>query len=188
LIIQADKANYSIANDCSEISSHKKMAARLPAVDSLTKEEKYHLLLQQAAALIENETDLIASLANISALVHEIFRFHWTGFYLVKESNGKAELVLGPFQGPVACTRIAFGKGVCGTAWKEHKIIRVDDVNKFPGHIACSIHSKSEIVVPVFKNGRLLMVLDIDSDQFNHFDETDEKFLCRLAELISKIL
>ncbi len=146
------------------------------------------MLIQQAAALLEGEEDLTANLANLSALIQEIFRFHWTGFYLVKEKEGQQELVLGPFQGPVACTRIGFGKGVCGTAWKEQKILKVDDVNQFPGHIACSPFSKSEMVVPVFKNGQVMMVLDIDSSDYGSFDETDEKYLRQIAELISKNL
>lgn len=164
------------------------MSTQAFSTEGISKEEKYRLLLQQAAALTEGEVDLTANLANLSALIQEIFRFHWTGFYLVKEKEGKPELVLGPFQGPVACTRIGYGKGVCGTAWKEKKILRVDDVNRFPGHIACSPLSKSEIVVPVLKNEIVMMVLDIDSDQFNRFDTTDEKYLRQLAELISKIL
>lgn len=164
------------------------MSAQTFNTEGLSKEEKYRLLIQQAAALLEGEEDLIANLANLSALIQQLFQFHWTGFYHVKEKNGKEELVLGPFQGPVACTRIGFGKGVCGTAWKEKKILRVDDVNQFPGHIACSPFSKSEMVVPVFKNGEVMMVLDIDSSDYISFDETDEKYLRQIAELISKIL
>lgn len=158
------------------------------STEGLTKAEKYRLLLQQAEALMTGEDDLTANLANLSALIQDGFRFHWTGFYLVKEKAGKEELVLGPFQGPVACTRIGLGKGVCGTAWKEKKIIRVDDVNRFEGHIACSPFSKSEIVVPVFKGNEVVMVLDMDSSELNDFDETDEKYLRQLAELISKTL
>lgn len=164
------------------------MGAQILNTEGLSKEEKYHLLIQQAAPLLEGEDDLTANLANLSSLIQEIFRYHWTGFYLVKEKESKQELVLGPFQGPVACTRIGFGKGVCGSAWKEQKILRVNDVNQFPGHIACSPFSKSEIVVPVFKNGEVIMVLDIDSSDYNSFDETDEKYLRQFAELISKIL
>lgn len=164
------------------------MGAQTFHTEGLSKEEKYHLLIHQATALIEGENDLTANLANLSALIQEIFRFHWSGFYLVKEKAGSEELVLGPFQGPVACTRIGFGKGVCGTAWKEKKILRVADVNLFPGHIACSPYSKSEIVVPVVKNNKVIMVLDIDSSDYNSFDETDEKYLRQLAELISKII
>jgi L-methionine (R)-S-oxide reductase len=163
------------------------MAAPIIRTDGLSKEEKYRLLIQQASALLEGETDVTANLANLTALIQAFFRFHWTGFYLVKEQNEKQELVLGPFQGPVACTRIAFGKGVCGTAWKEKKLIRVDDVHQFPGHIACSPDSCSEIVVPVFKNGKVIMVLDIDSSRLHDFDETDEKYLSKLAALISTI-
>jgi len=145
------------------------------------KEEKYKILLPQIEALISGEKDLIANLANIAAALKQSFDFLWVGFYLVKEN----ELVLGPFQGTIACTRIAFGKGVCGTAWKEKKTIVVENVEKFPGHIACSSESKSEIVVPVFRNGEVAMVLDVDSAHLASFNETDEVYLgkiCRLAE------
>ncbi len=142
----------------------------------ISKEEKYGALLPQIEALISGEEDLIANLANISAALKEAFGFFWVGFYLVKDG----ELVLGPFQGPIACTRIAYGKGVCGTAWKEGKTQLVPDVDAFPGHIACSSASKSEIVVPVTKNGEVVMVLDVDSDQLNDFDQTDQKHLEQL--------
>jgi GAF domain-containing protein len=139
----------------------------------MTKQETYQTLLPQIRELTRNEQDLIADLANITAALKQAFGFFWIGFYLVREN----ELVLGPFQGPVACTRIAFGKGVCGTAWKERRTIIVPDVEQFHGHIACNSESKSEIVVPLFSNGEIFGVLDIDSDQLNNFDETDAVYL-----------
>src|SRR5690606_20103729 len=145
-----------------------------------SKEEKYVSLLPQIEALISGEEDLIANLANISAALKEAFGFFWVGFYLVKGE----ELVLGPFQGPIACTRIGHGKGVCGTAWKEGKTQLVPDVDAFPGHIACSSASRSEIVVPVTKDGEVIMVLDVDSDQLNDFDETDQKHLEQLMRFL----
>lgn len=138
-----------------------------------TKEQQYKSLLPQIKALIEGETDLIANLANVCAALKTQFNWLWIGFYLVK----KDELVVGPFQGPVACTRIKKGKGVCGTSWAEAKTIIVDDVEKFPGHIACSSLSKSEIVVPVIRNNEVIAVLDADSEMLNHFDETDREYL-----------
>jgi len=149
------------------------------------KKERYETLLPQLAALIEVETDLIANLANISAALRETFGWWWVGFYLVKNN----ELVLGPFQGPIACTRIKFGKGVCGTAWKEAKSLLVPDVNAFPGHIACSSSSVAEIVVPVFdKQAQVVGVLDVDSEQFDTMDETDVFFLEEISRLITKTL
>lgn len=157
------------------------MSEQLTTLDiSSTKEEKYKNLLPQIDALISGEQDLVANLANISAALKQSFDFLWVGFYLVKEN----ELVLGPFQGPIACTRITFGKGVCGTAWKEKKTIVVDDVDKFPGHIACSSESKSEVVVPVIKNGNVVMVLDVDSSQLVSFNQTDEFWLGKICGLI----
>ena len=146
-----------------------------------SKEEKYLSLLPQIEALITDEEDLIANLANISAALKEAFGFFWVGFYLVKGE----ELVLGPFQGPIACTRIGYGKGVCGTAWKEGKTQLVPDVDAFPGHIACSSASRSEIVVPVIKDGEVFMVLDVDSDQLNDFDATDQKYLEQLMRFLA---
>jgi len=146
-----------------------------------TKEEKYTLLLKQAQALVEGETNIVANMANLSALLNETFHFWWTGFYLVHDK----ELVLGPFQGPVACTRIGFGKGVCGTSWKEQRTVIVPDVEEFPGHIACSSLSRSEIVVPIKRNDEVTGVIDIDSEQLNTFDETDAKYLERLAEIMN---
>ena len=154
-------------------------------IASGTKEDKYETLLPQLAALVEGEKDLTANLANISAALKQTFRFFWVGFYLVKEN----ELVLGPFQGPLACTRIALGKGVCGTAWKNAATIIVEDVEKFPGHIACSSQSKSEIVVPFFsKEGKVAGVLDIDEDKHAMFDETDKLYLEKVAELLTTLL
>lgn len=141
---------------------------------NITKEEKYQELLPQLKALVGGETDLIANLANVTAALKEVFNWWWVGFYLVKND----ELVLGPFQGPIACTRIKLGKGVCGTAWKEQKSILVPDVEQFPGHIACSSASKSEIVVPVFNSeNKIIAVLDIDSEHFDVLDESDVKYL-----------
>lgn len=138
-----------------------------------SKEEQYASLLPQVKALVEGEPDLIANLANTAAALKSAFDFFWVGFYLVKEE----QLVLGPFQGSVACTRIRKGKGVCGTAWQEAVTQIVPDVDAFPGHIACSSFSRSEIVVPLVKHGEVWGVLDVDSDRLNFFDETDKKFL-----------
>lgn len=145
-----------------------------------SKAETYTSLLPQIEALIKGEDDLIANLANVSAALKESFDFFWVGFYLVK---GK-ELVVGPFQGPIACSRIGFGKGVCGTSWKEGKTIIVPDVEAFPGHIACNAASRSEIVIPAKKEGEVILVLDVDSDRLNDFDETDQKYLEQLMRLL----
>ena len=139
----------------------------------MTKESTYQSLIPQIQSLISGETDLIANMANIAAALHNTFHFWWTGFYLVKGD----ELVLGPFQGPIACTRIPFGKGVCGTAWQQNKTLIVPNVHEFPGHIACSSESKSEIVVPIRQNGEVIAVLDIDSKDYNSFDEIDRNYL-----------
>ena len=154
---------------------------------SQAKANLYQSLLPQIESLISGETDLIANMANIVAVLHNTFHFWWTGFYLVKEkdqspiSNDQSpinkELVLGPFQGPIACTRIPFGKGVCGTAWKNGETLIVPDVHQFPGHIACSSESKSEIVVPIRHNGEIIAVLDIDSKDYNTFDNIDKNYL-----------
>lgn len=141
----------------------------------------YDSLIPQIKALVGDETDLVANLANVAAAIKQTFGFFWVGFYLVKDG----ELVLGPFQGPIACTRIALGKGVCGTSWEKGETIVVDDVDAFPGHIACSSLSKSEIVVPVIKNGNVVAVLDIDSDTLSTFDETDANYLNNLCEWLS---
>ena len=146
----------------------------------MNKIEKYKLLYEQVKALISKENDIIANMANIAAIIHEAFNFWWTGFYRVIDK----ELVLGPFQGPIACTRIAYGRGVCGTAWKEKKTIVVEDVHQFPGHIACSSASKSEIVVPIFKDNQVVAVLDIDSEKLATFDNIDKEWLEKLVELL----
>lgn len=148
-----------------------------------SKSEKYEALLPQIESLIAYETSLTANLANVSAALREAFGWWWVGFYLV---DGE-ELVLGPFQGPVACTRIRFGRGVCGTAWKEAKSQLVPDVEKFPGHIACSSASVSEIVIPVIdKNGKVLAVLDVDSERYDVLDETDVHYLEKLAAMVAE--
>ena len=146
----------------------------------MNKIEKYKLLYEQVKALISKENDIIANMANIAAIIHEAFNFWWTGFYRVIDK----ELVLGPFQGPVACTRIAYGRGVCGTAWKEEETIVVEDVHQFPGHIACSSASKSEIVVPIFKDNQVVAVLDIDSEKFATFDNIDKEWLEKIIDLV----
>ena len=144
------------------------------------KEEKYALLYKQIATLTENESDAIANMANASAMIHHTFGFWWTGFYRVVGN----ELILGPFQGPLACTRIAFGRGVCGTAWREERTIVVPDVEQFEGHIACSSDSHSEIVVPIRANGIIIGVLDIDSRELATFDSTDQEWLERIVALL----
>ena len=146
----------------------------------MEKIEKYKLLYNQIKSLIQNENDTIANMSNVAAIIHETFKFWWTGFYRVINN----ELVLGPFQGPVACTRIAYGKGVCGTSWKEAKTIVVEDVHQFPGHIACSSASKSEIVVPIFKDNQVVGVLDIDSEKFATFDNIDKEWLEKIIDLV----
>lgn len=159
------------------------MAESIYLPENASKAEKYEAILPQIEALISSEADLYANLANVSAVLKETFGFFWVGFYLVKEEN----LVLGPFQGPLACTRIAFGKGVCGTAWKEAKTQLVPDVDFFPGHIACSSASKSEIVIPGIADGKVWCVLDVDSDQLDDFDTTDQIHLENLMQLLSKV-
>jgi len=151
-----------------------------------SKQEKYISITAQIKALIDGEPDLTANLANIAAALKEQFGWFWVGFYLVKENTntGSSELVLGPFQGPVACTRIAKGRGVCGTSWAKEKTIIVADVEKFPGHIACSSASKSEIVIPLFNNGSVVGVLDVDSDMLDQFDDTDKAYLEAIVALI----
>ena len=154
-------------------------------ISGTTKEEKYTSLLPQLKALVEGEEDVIANLANITAVIKQTFGFYWVGFYLVKNN----QLVLGPFQGTLACTRIALGKGVCGTAWKEAKTILVDDVDKFPGHIACSSASKSEIVVPIFnRHKEVVAVLDVDDDVYASFNEMDKLHLEEIAALITSFI
>jgi len=159
------------------------MAEQLELISG-NKEELYGSLIPQIKALIGDEVDSIANLANVSAALKEAFHFFWVGFYLVKDD----ELVLGPFQGPIACTRIKKGRGVCGTAWEKKETIIVDDVEAFPGHIACSAISKSEIVVPIVKNNAVIGVLDVDSDELATFDEIDEKHLTQLCHWLGSIL
>lgn len=150
------------------------------------KEQKYTQLNKEAAALLDGENDLIANMANLAALIHETMGFWWTGFYIVRTGkDGAEQLVLGPFQGPIACTRIALGRGVCGTAWQRRETIVVPDVEKFPGHIACSSESRSEIVVPVFSNNQVSAVLDIDSQYLSTFDETDARYLEQIVKLLN---
>ena len=145
-----------------------------------TKSEQYETLLPQIFAVIEGEEDLVANLANITAALKEQFSWFWVGFYLVK----KDELVLGPFQGPIACTRIKKGRGVCGSSWEKATTLIVPDVDAFPGHIACSSLSKSEIVLPIIRNEIVIGVLDVDSELINHFDEVDEKYLQQILDKI----
>lgn len=145
------------------------------------KQQRYEELLPQVKALIQGESSLIANLANVAAALNMAFGHLWTGFYIV---DGE-QLVLGPFQGPIACTRISYGRGVCGTAWKEEKTIVVPDVEAFPGHIACSSLSKSEIVVPVIGNGKVVAVLDVDSENLDTFDAIDQEYLEKICECVS---
>jgi GAF domain-containing protein len=156
------------------------MAEDLNITASTDKTEQYTTLVPQIEALLYGEPDLVANLANISAALKEQFKWFWVGFYLVKDN----ELVLGPFQGPVACTRIALGKGVCGTSWQQAKILIVPDVDAFPGHIACSSLSRSEIVVPVFHNGEVVAVLDVDSELLDQFNEIDALYLEQIVKLV----
>ena len=153
------------------------MAEHLDIIEG-SKAEKYASLFPQIKAVVEAESDPIANMANVASMIHETFGFWWTGFYRVIDGM----LVLGPFQGPMACTRIKKGRGVCGTAWQEGKTQVVPDVDQFPGHIACSSESRSEIVVPVRKKGEIIAVLDIDSRELGCFDETDRKYLEKIVE------
>lgn len=166
-------------------------------ITGTSKQEKYESLLPQIKALVEGESDYIANISNIMSALKFGMNWFWVGVYFVKDlspalSKGegeiKKELVLGPFQGPIACTRIAFGKGVCGTSWKEKKTIIVEDVELFPGHIACSSLSKSEIVVPAFdKNGNVTLVLDVDSEHLATYDETDKHYLEQIVRIIEQL-
>ena len=155
------------------------MPESLQILQTGNKEERYRTLIPQLESLVGAETDLIANLANTSAALHQTFGFFWVGFYLIRDD----ELVLAPFQGPVACTRIQYGKGVCGAAWEQGQSILVPDVEQFPGHIACNSQSKSKIVVPLFVNGEVVGVLDIDSDRLNSFDVTDQYYLEKICDL-----
>lgn len=152
-------------------------------ISSGTKKEQYQALIPQIKALIAGEPDLIANLANITGALKEQFNWLWVGFYIVKQD----ELVLGPFQGPVACTRIRKGRGVCGSSWEQSKTLIVPDVEKFPGHIACSSLSRSEIVVPVIRNNTVVAILDADSETLNTFDDTDRLYLEEIAAMINKM-
>ncbi|HEY4323387.1 MAG TPA: GAF domain-containing protein [Mucilaginibacter sp.] len=157
------------------------MAEDLNILVSADKTEQYQSLVPQIEALLNGESDLIANLANIAAALKEQFKWFWVGFYMVKDN----ELVLGPFQGPVACTRIALGKGVCGAAWKQERTLIVPDVEQFPGHIACSSLSRSEIVVPLFYDSKVFAVLDVDSEELNQFNEVDAKYLEQIIKLVN---
>jgi len=156
------------------------MAEDLTIITSVEKEEQYQSLIPQIAALLNGEPDLVANLANISAALKQQFNWFWIGFYLVKND----ELVLGPFQGPVACTRIKKGKGVCGASWEQGKTLMVPNVDAFPGHIACSSLSRSEIVLPLFNNGEVVAVLDVDSEELDHFDDIDAQYLEQIVKLV----
>lgn len=158
------------------------MSETINILKHASREEQYKNLLPQIEALLSGETDNIANLANLSAVLKEAFHFLWVGFYIVKRD----ELVLGPFQGKVACTRIKYGKGVCGTAWKEGRTVIVPDVNTFAGHIACDAESRSEIVIPIERRDKLIAVLDIDSEIENNFTEIDAKYLEQIVKLILK--
>jgi GAF domain-containing protein len=161
------------------------MSENLVIPQQASRDEKYVALWPQLQALVEGESDYVANLANIAAALHQTFSFFWVGFYLVRDE----ELVLGPFQGPIACTRIAFGKGVCGTAWKNLAPIVVPNVEEFPGHIACSSQSKSEVVIPIQdENGTVVGVLDVDSDVLNDFNETDVVHLRKISQLAAKCM
>lgn len=165
------------------------MAEHLDIIEG-TKEEKYRALLPQIAAVVDGEPDLTANMANVASMIHETFGFWWTGFYRVgaalKPRDGMTEeLILGPFQGPLACVRIRINKGVCGTAWAQGSTIVVPDVDAFPGHIACSSASRSEIVVPLVQDGKVIAVLDIDSAQLNTFDDVDRLYLEQIATLLT---
>jgi len=157
------------------------MAEDLTIITSTDKKEQYTSLIPQIEALLYGETDLVANLANVVAALKEQFKWFWVGFYLVKNN----ELVLGPFQGPVACTRIAKGKGVCGSSWEQAKTLIVPDVDAFPGHIACAAASRSEIVLPLFHNNEVIAVLDVDSEHLAQFDETDAHYLEQVIRLIN---
>jgi L-methionine (R)-S-oxide reductase len=160
------------------------MAEDLIVSRSADKKERYQTLMPQLESLVAGENDLIANLSNIAAALKQTQDFFWVGFYFVKGD----QLVLGPFQGPVACTRIDFGKGVCGKAWKEKQTILVPDVDKFPGHIACSSASRSEIVLPALKNDTVVLILDVDSDEPDDFNEVDEKALGQVIKIVERLL
>jgi L-methionine (R)-S-oxide reductase len=156
------------------------MAEDLSIATGVSKEEQYQLLLPQIQGLISGETDQIANLGNIAAALKEQFNWFWVGFYLVKED----ELVLGPFQGPVACTRIKKGRGVCGSSWERAEVLIVPDVDEFPGHIACATASRSEIVLPLYQDGAIIGVLDVDSEHLDYFDHIDATYLKQILDLL----
>lgn len=160
------------------------MAEQLHISTTASKKERYAELIPQISSLVAGEPDLVANLSNITAALRQAMGYFWVGFYQVKDN----QLVLGPFQGPIACTRIDLGKGVCGTSWKEKRVIIVPDVEQFPGHIACSSDSKSEIVLPVMKDGEVIMVLDVDSDSLNDFDSTDENGLNAVVRIVERLV
>lgn len=169
--------------EANSIKYNNKMSEELYVISG-SKEEQYVALIPQIKAIIEGEEDLVANLANIAAVLKQQFNWWWVGFYWVDET----ELVLGPFQGPIACTRIGLNKGVCGTAWAKSQTIIVPNVAEFAGHIACSSATKSEIVIPIIKNNVVLGVLDCDSELLNHYDETDQKYLEQLCMIITETL
>lgn len=160
------------------------MAENLVVSLSIEKKERYEVLVPQIASLVEGEKDIVANLSNVAAALRQSMGFFWVGFYLVKDD----QLVLGPFQGPIACTRINFGRGVCGTSWKEKRTILVPDVEAFPGHIACSSDSKSEVVLPAFKDDKVALVLDVDSDRLNDFDEVDVLYLEKVMRIVESFI
>jgi len=160
------------------------MAEGLIVATSDDRAERYKVLVPQIEALVTGESDMTANLANIAAALKQTMNFFWVGFYIVRNN----ELVLGPFQGPIACTRIGYGKGVCGSSWKEKKVLLVPNVDEFPGHIACSTDSKSEIVLPAFHKNEVALVLDVDSDRLQDFDETDEHYLQQVMRIIENTL
>lgn len=160
------------------------MAEKIDVLKHVSREDQYRNIVPQIKALLEGETDTIANFANVSAVLKEAFGFLWVGFYIVK----REQLVLGPFQGRIACTRINYGKGVCGTAWKENRTVTVADVNTFAGHIACDSESRSEIVVPIRKQGEVVAVLDVDSDIENNFSDVDAKYLKEIIALLEFII
>ncbi len=165
------------------------MAEDLNIVRDASKEEKYQSIIPQIEALLTGEEDLIANLANVCAALKEQFNWFWVGFYLVKGSTANSdeqELVLGPFQGPVACTRIKLGQGVCGASWVKAEVIVVPNVDEFPGHIACASASKSEIVLPLWLDGEIIGVFDVDSEYLAHFDDIDAKYLKEIVRLLDK--
>jgi GAF domain-containing protein len=167
------------------------MAEQLIISTSTDKQQRYETLIPQVEALVTGEPDVVANLSNIAAALKQTMNYFWVGFYMVKNdpmASGRQELVLGPFQGPIACTRIGLGKGVCGTSWKEKRTIIVPNVDEFPGHIACSSASKSEIVLPAFKNNEVFLVLDVDSDELNDFDAVDEKYLEDVMRIIERLI